>query len=99
MKMKPCNPYDVLNNSCGINGECAPEHFCKQIQGQSWQTGFFELALRVINMKVRFCLKMVLKSLDLRNFTITNSFCETHAVHHLWSNLKKMQTLFLGKRV
>ena len=32
--------------------------------------------------------KKILKFLDLRNFAITNSFYEMHAVHHLWSNLK-----------
>ena len=38
------------------------------IQGQSWQTGFFELALRDRNMQVRFFWKVLLKSWDLRNF-------------------------------
>jgi hypothetical protein len=28
--------------------------FSEHLQGQSWQTGFFELALRDRNMKVRF---------------------------------------------
>ena len=32
-----------------------------QMQGQSWQTGFFELARRDKNMKVRYFWKVVLK--------------------------------------
>ena len=38
------------------------------LQGQSRQTGFFELALRDRNMQVRFFWKVFLKSWDLRNF-------------------------------
>ena len=40
----------------------------KLIQGQSRQTGFFELALIDRNMKVRFFWKVVLKFWNLRNF-------------------------------
>ena len=46
----------------------------KAIQGPSWQTGFFELAMTGRNMKPRYFLKMVLKSWDLRNFASTTSF-------------------------
>ena len=45
-------------------------------------------------MQVRFCLKMVLKSRDLRNFAITNSFYEMHAV----VQFENKQTLFLEKK-
>ena len=67
------------------------------LQGQSWQTDFFVLALRDKNMQVRFCLKMVLKFRDLRNFAVTNSFYEIHAVHHLWSSLKTCRLCFWKK--
>ena len=33
----------------------------QKLQGQSWQTGFFKLALRDRNMQVRFFWKVVLK--------------------------------------
>jgi hypothetical protein len=67
------------------------------LQGQSWQTDFFVLALRDDNLQVRFCLKMVLKFRDLRNFAITNRFYEMHAVRHLWSNLKTCRPYFWKK--
>ena len=63
---------------------------CKQaLQGQPWQTGFFELALRDRNMQVRFFWKMFLESWDLRNFASATSFYEMHHVRHLRPNLQK----------
>ena len=47
------------------------------LQGQSWQTGFLELAR---NMQVRFFWKVVLKSWDLRNFATATSFHEIYTV-------------------
>ncbi len=63
--------------------------FCSQtlIQGQSWQTVFFKLALRDRNMQVSCFWKVVLKSWGLRNFGTTTSFHEMYTVCHLQSNL------------
>ena len=58
------------------------------VQGPSWQTGFFHLALTDRNTQVRFCLKVVLKFWDLRNFASTTSFYEMHTVRHLQSNFQ-----------
>ena len=47
-------PMIVVTNE---EGEALPHNqnfACRDLQGQSWQTGFFELALRDINMQVRF---------------------------------------------
>ena len=68
-----------------------------RVQGPSWQTGFFDLGLRDRNIQVRFCLKMVLKSWDLRNFAVKTSFYEMYAVRHPWSNLKTCWFVF-GKK-
>ena len=37
--------------------------------------------MRDRNMQVRFCLKMVLKFWDLRNFAVKTSFYEIHAIY------------------
>ena len=44
-----------------LDGKKAVIIMMANVQGSSWQTGFFELGLRDRNMQVRFCLKMVLK--------------------------------------
>ena len=49
----------------------------KPIQGQSWQTGFFELARRV-----RFFLEGCFEILRFEKA----SFHEIYTVHHPWSN-------------
>ena len=68
------------------------------IQGQSWQTGFFELALRDRNVQVRFFWMVPLKSWDLRNFASATSFCEIYTVRHLRSNLQTCKKN-LGKKI
>ena len=57
--------------------------------GSVMTNGFFDLPLRHRNTQVKFCLKMVLKFLDLNNFAITNSFYEMHAVHHPQNSQQK----------
>ena len=68
------------------------------IQGQSRQTGFFELALRDRNMQVRFIWKLLSKSRDLRNFASVTSFHEMYNVRHLWPNLQTWKKKF-GKKI
>ena len=58
------------------------------VQGPSWQAGFFELALTDRNIQVRFCLKVVLEFWDLRKFADTFSFYEMHSGNHLQLNLQ-----------
>ena len=53
------------------------------LQGQSWQTDFFELPRRDRNMKVRFFWKVVLKFWDLRNLASATSFYELYTARHL----------------
>ena len=53
-----------------------------------------EIALTDRNMQVRFFLKVVLKSRDLRNFASTTSFYEMYTVHHLWPNLQTCRLVF-----
>ena len=65
--------------------------------GSVMTNGFFDLPLRHRNTQVKLCLKMVLKFQDLRNFAITNSFYEMHAMRHLWSNLKTCRPYFWKK--
>ena len=48
------------------------------------------------NMQVRFCLKVILKSWDLRNFAITASFHEMHTLRHLRSKFANISCYFLG---
>ena len=67
------------------------------IQGQSRQTGFFELALRDRNMQVRFIWKLLSKSRDLRNFASVTSFHEMYNVRHLWPNLQTWEKKFWKK--
>ena len=68
------------------------------LQGQSRQTGFLELALRDRHMQVRFFRKVFLESWDLRNFASATSFHEMHHVHHLQPNLQTYKKYFWKKR-
>ena len=68
------------------------------VQGQSWQTVFFKLALRDRNMQVRFFWKVFLKSWDLRNFASATSFHEIYTVCHLRSNLQTCKKNW-GKKI
>ena len=86
--------YPILTPSSPQVNNC--EHYI--IQGPSWQTGFFELAMTDRNMQSRYFLKMVLKFWDLRNFASTTSFHEMHIVLHLQSNLQTCK-LFYGKNI
>ena len=62
------NNGDSVESGIGDVGEALPiSEESNVLQGQSWQTGFFELALRDRNMEVRLFWK-VLKILRLEKF-------------------------------
>ena len=56
------------------------------VQGQSWQTVIFELALTDRNMQVKFYFKEVLKSVDVGNFATPTCFHDMHTVPPLLDN-------------
>ena len=54
-------------------------HNCK-LQGQSWQTVIFELALTDTNMQVRFYFKRIVKFWDVENFATATCFHDMHSL-------------------
>ena len=50
-------------------------------------------------MQVRFFWKVILKSLDLRNFASATSFCEIYAVRHLQTNLQTCKKKIWEKKI